>query len=161
MKNYDATVVVPINFVIFTASAIVAGIIFYKEFLGMTNLQITMFLFGCLLSFMAVYFISLGKSSHGGPKLPVQPEHIASDLIPSWMMANVNVGQVQPTGSVEHLTTSTCDGDRIPILYSEGAEGGADGQDNMSITSMDMIVDREKLGMEDRTTYGAIGGHKS
>ncbi|XP_077432129.1 NIPA-like protein 2 isoform X2 [Vanacampus margaritifer] len=46
MKMFDATEVVPINFVFFTASAIVAGIIFYQEFEGLALLNIFMFLFG-------------------------------------------------------------------------------------------------------------------
>ncbi|XP_046840405.1 NIPA-like protein 2 [Xenia sp. Carnegie-2017] len=58
MKHYDATVVVPTNFVFFTISAILSGIMFYREFYGLSFLVIFMFLFGCFLSFVGVYCIT-------------------------------------------------------------------------------------------------------
>ncbi|XP_012943184.1 NIPA-like protein 2 isoform X2 [Aplysia californica] len=163
MKNYEATIVVPVNFVIFTISAILAGIVFYKEFYGMNGLQITMFLFGCALSFMAVYFIAVGKMTSGtGAKPDLQPQNVASDLIPSWMMANVNVGQVQPSGHVEHLKDTETDSDKVPILHSEALETiqEADGPDEadgdgISVTSMDMLLDREKMGATNRANYSS------
>ncbi|XP_053738053.1 NIPA-like protein 2 [Synchiropus splendidus] len=61
MKMFDATEVVPINFVFFTASAIVAGVVFYQEFEGLAALNIFMFLFGCLLSFLGVFLIARNR----------------------------------------------------------------------------------------------------
>ncbi|KAM6910222.1 NIPA-like protein 2 [Xenentodon cancila] len=61
MKMFDATEVVPINFVFFTASAILAGIVFYQEFEGLALLNIFMFLFGCLLSFIGVFLIARNR----------------------------------------------------------------------------------------------------
>ncbi|EDO45127.1 predicted protein, partial [Nematostella vectensis] len=58
MKSFDATVVVPTNFVLFTISAIISGIVLYREFYGLTFLEIFMFLFGCVLSFIGVYYIT-------------------------------------------------------------------------------------------------------
>lgn len=58
MQSFDATVVVPTNFVLFTISAIISGIVLYKEFYGLTFLEIFMFLFGCVLSFVGVYYIT-------------------------------------------------------------------------------------------------------
>lgn len=78
MKMFDATEVVPINFVFFTASAIVAGIVFYQEFEGLALLNIFMFLFGCLLSFLGVYLIARNR-----PKIKQQDRNfIAMDKIP-------------------------------------------------------------------------------
>lgn len=89
MKMFDATEVVPINFVFFTASAITAGIVFYQEFQGLALLNILMFLFGCLLSFIGVFliardrpkiktenitFIAMGKIPGRRSKDQVQPE---------------------------------------------------------------------------------------
>ncbi|XP_059149393.1 NIPA-like protein 2 [Physella acuta] len=164
MKNYEATIVVPVNFVIFTISAILAGIIFYKEFYGMNGIQVTLFLFGCALSFMAVYFIAVGRTGNfSGNKSDLHPQHVSSDLIPSWMLANVNVGQVQPYGHVEHLKNT--ESDKVPILQAEALEtieeltegsDKPDGEtDTVSVTSLDMLVDREKLGLDDRSDYGA------
>uniref|UniRef100_A0A8C5AZN8 NIPA like domain containing 2 n=1 Tax=Gadus morhua TaxID=8049 RepID=A0A8C5AZN8_GADMO len=62
MKMFDATEVVPINFVFFTASAIVAGIVFYQEFDGLAPLDICMFLLGCLLSFFGVFLIARNRT---------------------------------------------------------------------------------------------------
>ncbi|KAF0044964.1 hypothetical protein F2P81_001493 [Scophthalmus maximus] len=78
MKMFDATEVVPINFVFFTASAIVAGIVFYQEFEGLALLNIFMFLFGCLLSFLGVFLIARNR-----PKIKEQDRNfIAMDVIP-------------------------------------------------------------------------------
>uniref|UniRef100_A0A2C9KBH5 NIPA-like protein 2 n=1 Tax=Biomphalaria glabrata TaxID=6526 RepID=A0A2C9KBH5_BIOGL len=168
MKNHDATIVVPVNFVIFTISAILAGIIFYKEFYGMNGMQVTLFLFGCVLSFMAVYFIAVGRTGvSDGQKSDIQSHLVASDLIPSWLLANVNVGQVQPSGFVEHLKNTETD--KIPILHAEALEtieeltegsDKLDGDgDTMSVTSLDMLVDREKMGIGDSTRYGTTSGN--
>ncbi|KAL6108691.1 nipal2 [Pungitius sinensis] len=79
MKMFDATEVVPINFVFFTASAIVAGIVFYQEFEGLALLNIFMFLLGCLLSFLGVFLIARNR-----PKIKQKdPDFIALDKIPS------------------------------------------------------------------------------
>ncbi|XP_077383032.1 NIPA-like protein 2 [Festucalex cinctus] len=78
MKMFDATEVVPINFVFFTASAIVAGIIFYQEFEGLALLNIFMFLFGCLLSFLGVFLIARNR-----PKAKKQDGNfIPMDMVP-------------------------------------------------------------------------------
>uniref|UniRef100_A0A3Q3X6X2 Uncharacterized protein n=1 Tax=Mola mola TaxID=94237 RepID=A0A3Q3X6X2_MOLML len=61
MKMFDATEVVPVNFVFFTTSAIVAGIVFYQEFEGLAMLNIFMFLFGCVLSFLGVFLIARNR----------------------------------------------------------------------------------------------------
>ncbi|KAM4689587.1 NIPA-like protein 2 [Discoglossus pictus] len=58
MQLYNATEVVPINFVFFTTSAIFAGVIFYQEFHDAALLNIFMFIFGCLLSFLGVFLIA-------------------------------------------------------------------------------------------------------
>ncbi|XP_029958081.1 NIPA-like protein 2 [Salarias fasciatus] len=78
MKMFDATEVVPINFVFFTASAILAGIVFYQEFEGLALLNIFMFLFGCLLSFLGVFLITRNR-----PKIKQQDRNfIAMSRIP-------------------------------------------------------------------------------
>ncbi|KAL0963313.1 hypothetical protein UPYG_G00304490 [Umbra pygmaea] len=78
MKMFNATEVVPINFVFFTASAILAGIVFYQEFSGLALLNIFMFLLGCLLSCLGVFLIARDR-----PKIQT-PEQtfIAMETIP-------------------------------------------------------------------------------
>ncbi|XP_029694699.1 NIPA-like protein 2 isoform X1 [Takifugu rubripes] len=69
MKVFDATEVVPINFVFFTASAIIAGVVFYQEFQGLALLNIFMFLFGCLLCFLGVFLIARNRPKSKEPDL--------------------------------------------------------------------------------------------
>lgn len=63
MQLYNVSDVVPVNFIFFTVSAILAGTIFYQEFYGVPFLKVFMFLFGCLLSFIGVYIISHCKTT--------------------------------------------------------------------------------------------------
>ncbi|XP_076462881.1 NIPA-like protein 2 [Babylonia areolata] len=116
MKKFDSTVVVPTNFVFFTISAIVAGIVFYKEFYGMSSMDIGMFLLGCVLSFVAVYFITVGNLLDAAKQGLANQQRVSADIVPSWMLANVHVGRVQPTGDVEHLVNPPQGGDQAPIL---------------------------------------------
>lgn len=58
MALFDTTVVMPTNFVFFTISAIMSGIVFYQEFYGLTFLEVFMFLFGAFLSFTGVFFLT-------------------------------------------------------------------------------------------------------
>ncbi|KAK3089325.1 hypothetical protein FSP39_002732, partial [Pinctada imbricata] len=126
MKSFDSTVVVPTNFVFFTISAIIAGVVFYKEFWGMNGLEIFMFFIGCILSFIGVYFITLGKlSATSADDHVTEPsssteyaQQISPSLFPSWLMASVNVGEVQPKSEVTHLS----DSDREPFFPSKVSE---------------------------------------
>ncbi|XP_048761480.1 NIPA-like protein 2 [Ostrea edulis] len=134
MKSFDATVVVPTNFVFFTISAITAGIVFYKEFWGMNVLEIFMFFIGCFLSFIGVYFITLGKMSANSGEEVREPsssteyaQQISPGIFPSWLMATVNVGEVQPKGEVTHLS----DSDREPFFQSKTGAESFTSQDTM------------------------------
>jgi magnesium transporter len=63
MKNHDSTLVVPTNFVFFTISAILSGIIYYNEFDGLTMTQVLLFLLGCMFSFIGVFLIQYDRPS--------------------------------------------------------------------------------------------------
>ena len=63
MAAFDATVVMPINFILFTISAILSGIVFYREFYQLTFMQVALSLFGATLSFLGVYLICGGRES--------------------------------------------------------------------------------------------------
>jgi len=58
MQLYDVSVVVPVNFIFFTISGILAGAIFYQEFVGETAADIGGFVGGCLVSFIGVIVIA-------------------------------------------------------------------------------------------------------
>ncbi|XP_066525590.1 NIPA-like protein 2 isoform X2 [Hoplias malabaricus] len=78
MKMFDATEVVPINYVFFTASAVVAGILFYEEFYGLSIIYIIMFVFGCLLAFTGVFLIARTR-----PKIKMDRFFFSVGPIPS------------------------------------------------------------------------------
>ncbi|XP_078254168.1 NIPA-like protein 2 [Rhinoraja longicauda] len=87
MRLYNATEVVPINFVLFTTSAIIAGVIFYQEFYGAALLNVFMFLFGCMLSFLGVFLIAKNREKQTA-KVP----YIDMGTIPKQKKA----GKIQP-----------------------------------------------------------------
>ncbi|XP_060248914.1 NIPA-like protein 2 isoform X2 [Meriones unguiculatus] len=60
-KLYTMTTVVPVNHVFITTSAILAGIIFYQEFLGAAFLTVFIYLFGCFLSFLGVFLVTRNR----------------------------------------------------------------------------------------------------
>lgn len=123
MQKFESTIVVPTNFVFFTISAIIAGIVFYKEFWGMTALDIFMFLFGCIMSFIGVYFIVAGRPNLNDIKKVAeapdgeQPVSIASRCFPAWLLATMNVGRVQPP--VKDLVDDEENEVRRPFVVSD------------------------------------------
>ncbi|XP_063780247.1 NIPA-like protein 2 isoform X2 [Pseudophryne corroboree] len=90
MKLYNATEVVPINFVFFTTSAILAGVIFYQEFRDAALLNIFMFIFGCFLSFLGVFLIARYQK-----KLDFQEPYINYGDIPG----KETVDKIQPNAN--------------------------------------------------------------
>lgn len=91
MKMFDATEVVPINYVFFTTSAILAGIVFYQEFEDLALLNILMFVCGCLLSFLGVFLIARNR-----PKIKQDNgDFIPMDTIPG----RRHISKVQPEAS--------------------------------------------------------------
>ncbi|XP_064910143.1 NIPA-like protein 2 isoform X3 [Columba livia] len=87
MHLYEVTAVVPINFVFFTISAIISGVIFYREFQSAALLSVFMFLFGCLLSFLGVFVIERSKKE----------EHLHSPFIDCGHIPGQKLtGKVQP-----------------------------------------------------------------
>ncbi|XP_034867497.1 NIPA-like protein 2 isoform X4 [Mirounga leonina] len=67
-KLYATTMVVPVNHVFFTTSAVIAGIIFYQEFLGAAFLTIFIYFFGCFLSFLGVLLVTRNREKEHLPQ---------------------------------------------------------------------------------------------
>ncbi|XP_072805606.1 NIPA-like protein 2 isoform X2 [Vicugna pacos] len=67
-KLYNTAAVVPVNHVFFTTSAIIAGIIFYQEFLGAAFLTVFIYLFGCFLSFLGVFLVTRNREKEHLPQ---------------------------------------------------------------------------------------------
>lgn len=110
MASYDIAVVVPVNFVLFTVSAILAGAIFYQEFFNQTGFIIIMFLFGCTLSFLGVVFITGDKSSNvieaGTLHLDMMPNSIRS------LASSLSLKRVQPK-------PNPCEDTGYPDIYQD------------------------------------------
>jgi len=58
MTSHNISVVVPVNFVTFTVSAILAGAFFYDEFHSQNATSIFFFIFGCIINVFGVIFIT-------------------------------------------------------------------------------------------------------
>lgn len=123
MMSFDSTVVVPTNFVFFTISAIVAGIVFYKEFWGMSATAICMFLFGCFLSFIGVYFITQGRAdadtdlheSIEDERELTMSQKISRRFCPRWLFSSVP--------SSKPAKPNRSQSDVSPILSSDTESG--------------------------------------
>nr|XP_039320701.1 NIPA-like protein 2 isoform X3 [Saimiri boliviensis boliviensis] len=86
-KLYNMTTVVPVNHIFFTISAIIAGIIFYQEFLGAAFLTVFIYLFGCFLSFLGVFLVTRNRE-----KEHLQQSYIDFGNIPGKQMLD----KIQP-----------------------------------------------------------------
>ncbi|KAG1942870.1 NIPA-like protein 2 isoform X1 [Pimephales promelas] len=92
MKLFDATEIVPINYVFFTASAVVAGILFYEEFNGLSVISTIMFVVGCLLAFTGVFLIARAR-----PRIKMDSVFISMGQIPG--KSCTDKVQPQPDGN--------------------------------------------------------------
>ncbi|KAL2767010.1 NIPA-like protein 2 isoform a [Daubentonia madagascariensis] len=86
-KLYNTTTVVPVNHIFFTTSAIIAGIVFYQEFLGAAFLTVFIYLFGCFLSFLGVFLVTRNRD-----KERLQQSYIDFGNIPGKQMLD----KIQP-----------------------------------------------------------------
>eukprot|EP00795_Rhopilema_esculentum_P007921 gene7921-13811_t len=110
MKAFDATVVVPTNFVLFTISAIISGIVFYREFYGLQFIEIFMFLFGCMLSFLGVYLITGDRKEEKSESPLVERNELFAAYLPvlSFYAASFvqpNDGNLSVTAGFDQATT--------------------------------------------------------
>ncbi|XP_041104682.1 NIPA-like protein 2 isoform X3 [Polyodon spathula] len=109
MELFDATEVVPINFVFFTASAIIAGVIFYQEFYGVALLNIFMFLFGILLSFFGVFLIARNRE-----RKKSEVPFIDIDQVPGQQ----SIDKIQPDAS--SISYGSLDAEAKPLGNKDG-----------------------------------------
>jgi len=58
LKNFDSKIVIPTFFISFNLSAIIGSAILYEEFRDVSIHQLTTFFYGCLTTFLGVYFLS-------------------------------------------------------------------------------------------------------
>jgi drug/metabolite transporter (DMT)-like permease len=64
LQRFDSKVVIPIQFVFFTLSAIIGSAVLYGDFKNMQFHQCVTFLYGCLATFLGVFIIAWAPSSN-------------------------------------------------------------------------------------------------
>ena len=63
LQNFDATQVIPTQFVMFTLSVIIGSAVLYRDFESTTADHIVKFIAGCLLTFFGVWLITSNRQS--------------------------------------------------------------------------------------------------
>ncbi|CAB4410423.1 unnamed protein product [Rhizophagus irregularis] len=87
LKQFDSTEVIPIQFVLFTISAIIGSAVLYNDFADMNFWKFTGFFIGCILTFVGVYFITSNRSESEGYSHPV-PNNLSSGSVRSSRMVD-------------------------------------------------------------------------
>ena len=64
LQRFDATQVIPVQFVLFTLSVIVGSAVLYRDFERTSGEDAGKFVGGCALTFFGVWLITSGRSSH-------------------------------------------------------------------------------------------------
>ncbi|KAL7749793.1 hypothetical protein RI367_004669 [Sorochytrium milnesiophthora] len=62
LAHFDSTAVIPTQFVLFTISVIIGSAILYRDFEDMSSHNIIVFCFGCILTFIGVFFITSDRA---------------------------------------------------------------------------------------------------
>ncbi|KAH8551482.1 magnesium transporter NIPA-domain-containing protein, partial [Umbelopsis sp. PMI_123] len=61
LQRFDATAVIPTQFVLFTISAIIGSAVLYRDFDDVNAQQFVRFVFGCIIEFLGVYLITSNR----------------------------------------------------------------------------------------------------
>ncbi|ELT93209.1 hypothetical protein CAPTEDRAFT_228824 [Capitella teleta] len=126
MQLYESSIVVPTNFVFFTISAILAGVIFYKEFYGLSAVDVLMFIYGCLMCFIGVYFITIGRTAVVEVELSLKEaeldkERLATVIFPSWIFPSILRAEAPlKRSNFQRSNADLTDG--LPEVYTDAAE---------------------------------------
>lgn len=74
LQRFDATQVIPVQFVLFTLSVILGSAILYRDFERTSGEDAGKFVGGCALTFAGVWLITSGRSRTGGEEVDRDPE---------------------------------------------------------------------------------------
>jgi len=61
LQKFEATQVIPTQFVMFTISVIIGSAVLYRDFERLTRKQLLIFFIGCALTFFGVYCVTAGR----------------------------------------------------------------------------------------------------
>ncbi|GES87466.1 DUF803-domain-containing protein [Rhizophagus clarus] len=115
LKQFDSTEVIPIQFVLFTISAIIGSAVLYNDFADMNFWKFTGFFIGCILTFVGVYFITSNRNESEGYSHPSS--------------SNLSSGSVRSSRMVDPLRAV------LPVLPDELNGSGGSGEFNRQYSS--------------------------
>lgn len=68
LQRFDSTSVIPTQFVLFTISVIVGSAVLYRDFEKLGGNEVAVFVGGCGLTFVGVWFLTSGRRGGGGSR---------------------------------------------------------------------------------------------
>lgn len=90
--RFDSKVVIPVQFVLFTLSAIIGSAILYGDFRKATFHQILTFLYGCAATFLGVFIIAWAPSSADDDEEEVEQGDVSSPA-PQSILGRGSIGR--------------------------------------------------------------------
>ena len=81
LQRFNSTMVIPVQFVLFTLSVIVGSAILYRDFERTTTEDAVKFVGGCALTFSGVWFITSGRNNDADDDQEIEDEEDAVDLV--------------------------------------------------------------------------------
>lgn len=81
LQRFNSTMVIPVQFVLFTLSVIIGSAILYRDFERTTTEDAVKFVGGCALTFTGVWFITTGRNSDSAEDQDTDYEEDAVDLV--------------------------------------------------------------------------------
>ncbi|WFD35537.1 hypothetical protein MCUN1_002393 [Malassezia cuniculi] len=110
LQHFDARLVIPTQFVLFTVSTIVGSSILYRDFAQLGALRIAGFALGCVVTFLGVYVLSVRETSAPDatdePHTPPRPLSPVSEpvLVPRRRAHSLTVS---PSAALGHARSSS------------------------------------------------------
>ena len=107
LQHFDSTVVIPANYVSFTIGTITTSGVIFDDFACMSAIDVVFFCIGCLLTFVGVYFITVGRKAlkKSSTQLGIDHENdsanASADLVNEGvpLMGEGNAGNVDDQGA--------------------------------------------------------------
>lgn len=108
LQRFDATMVIPTQFVLFTLSVIVGSAILYRDFERETAEDAGKFVGGCALTFLGVWCITSGRSDDGGGDEEDGDEDDAISLVDEeGVQPEIRDGATSTTKRISFMTGSS------------------------------------------------------
>lgn len=116
LQRFNATIVIPTQFVIFTISVIVGSAVLYRDFERRSATDAAKFLGGCALTFLGVWFITAGRSDDSGDEEEdtISEEEDAVNLVDHEAVQSESRRRGSDSAKSAPVTRRTTAADRLP-----------------------------------------------